>query len=134
MKNARRKRNDAMPKHTATIPQFQNYCWYQLPVRKQVLGQEVVFDCIVAAIQFWPVEELSQAEAGSDEETSAMHGLYKDINRILTLIWGDERFAAFNSLGLDHFMPHLLFVMLHWWRRRKENRARIIVWRRKWVP
>jgi hypothetical protein len=134
VKNARRKRNDPMSKHTATIPQFQKYCWGLLPIRKQVLGQEVVFDCIVAGIQFWPVEELSQAETGSKEEADAIKFLEKDINRLLVLLWGDDRYRSFQILGLEQLLPELLTLMLHWWRRRKDNRGRIIIWRRKWCP
>jgi hypothetical protein len=117
---------------TSTIKQFQEYMWQSLPARRVAAGREVVDDVSILAIQFWPVEELCQAAPRSREEFVARADLRSDIYRLLVLVYGLERAEALRLLGLDSVVSHLLDNMCDWWRRRKDNRAKLIIWRRKW--
>jgi hypothetical protein len=118
---------------TATIPQFQRYVWESLPIRREALDREFVDDIVLAAVQQWPSDELSEAEPGSAEEADAIRSLQWDVRRILEFVYGQERFAGYWLLGGKQMIPQVAGVMLSWWRRRKDNRAKIGVWRRRWV-
>lgn len=115
------------------MPQFCKYCWLLLPIRKVAVGQEVVDDCVTLAVQFWPTEKMSQADAESTEESQVLLGLMCDITRCLAFIYGKERFDAIWKVGLRTVLPNLLGIMVRWWRVKKANRAKIHNWRRKWV-
>ena len=126
-------RNECMRKSTANVPQFQKYCWGMLPIRREAVDEGSVFDCILVAIQTWPVERLAQTEAGTIEEAEALTETAYDIHRVLEFVYGDERWKGYRTIGIDCLLPELLAIMCHWWRRRKDNRAKILLWRRKWV-
>lgn len=117
---------------TSTIRQFQDYMWESLPARRVAIGREVIDDVATLAIQFWPVEELCQAAPRSKEEIVLLADLGGDIRRLLVLVYSLERVEALYLLGLDTIIPQLLDNMCDWWRRRKDNRAKLIIWRRKW--
>jgi hypothetical protein len=40
---------------------------------------------------------------------------------------------AYWTVGLRTLIPNAVEIIYDWWRRRKDNRAKIITWRRKWV-
>jgi hypothetical protein len=118
---------------TATIPQFQRFVWESLPIRKQAIDREFIDDIVLVAIQQWPNDELSQAAPGSPEEAEAIRRVQWDIRRILEFTYGHDRFAGYWLLGARIVIPQVAVVILKWWRRRKDNRARIGIWRRRWV-
>lgn len=118
---------------TATIPQFQRYVWESLPIRKEAIDREFVDDLVLITIQQWPAEELSQASPGSAEEADAIRRLQWDIRRIMELTYGQDRFMGYWLLGARTVIPQLVEVIRRWWRRRKDNRAKIVIWRRRWV-
>jgi hypothetical protein len=118
---------------TATLSQFQRYVWESLPLRREALDQEFVDDLVLIAVQQWPSDELSQASPGSEEEADLIRRLHWDIRRLLELTYGQERFNGYWILGARTVIPQAVEVMLKWWRRRKDNRAKIGIWRRRWV-
>lgn len=126
-------RNDYMRKSTSNVQNFQKYIWGMLPIRREVVDEESVHDCIIVAIQLWPVEKLSQAEPGTMSEAEALLETVSDIHRVLSFVYGEDRWLGYRIIGIDCLLPELLAIMCHWWRRRKDNRAKIILWRRKWV-
>ena len=107
--------------------------WEMCPVRREVLEREVVDDMVTLAVQQWPAEELSSVDPSSQEEVALMHRLAWDVRRMLEVIYGHERFLGLWIVGVKALLPHLLSVMLAWWRKRKDNRAKIIIWRRRWA-
>lgn len=117
---------------TATLQQFQRYVWETLPIRKSVVGREIVDDAVTLAIQQWPSEELSMVDAKSPQEIAILHRVAWDVRRMLELLYGAERFLGFWLVGMRALLPHLIDVVRDWWRRRKDNRAKVIIWRRKW--
>ena len=126
-------RNDCMRKSTSNVPNFQRYCWDMLPIRREAVDKESIYDCILVAIQLWPVERLSQIEPGTIEEAEVLADMTYDIHRMLNFIYGEERWLGYRIIGIDCLLPELIAIMCYWWRRRKDNRAKIILWRRKWV-
>lgn len=118
---------------TATLPQFQSYVWELLPIRKQVVGRELVNDIVLAAVQFWPNEELSQADAGSPEEATEMRRVAWSVRRVLEFVYGRDRFQGYWLMGAKSILSMVLEIIRMWWRRRKDNRAKITIWRRKWI-
>ena len=128
------RRSSRMGKSTATVPLFCKYIWQQMPVRREAVDQESIFDCVLVAIQHWPVEKLSQAEPMTIEEADCLADVAMDVHRVLSCVYGEERWEGYRIIGIDVLLPELLAVMCHWWRRRKDNRGKIILWRRKWVP
>lgn len=118
---------------TATIRQFQRFVWESLPIRREALGQEFISDIVLLAVQQWPAEELSQAAPDTPEEAEAIRSLQWDIRRMAEFIYGEERFAGFWLLGARAVIPLVVEVIRKWWRRRKDNRAKIGIWRRRWV-
>lgn len=122
-----------MGNSTATLPQFQNYVWELLPIRKEAVGRELVNDIVLAAIQFWPNEELSQADTGSPEEATEMRRVAWSVRRVLEFVYGYDRFQGYWLMGAKSVLTMVLEIIRMWWRRRKDNRAKITVWRRKWM-
>lgn len=122
-----------MPLPTRTLEQLQEWVWSELPVRKNVAGKEAVFDAVSAAVHEWPDEDLSSSRAGSDQEMAAMLNLSKSIKRHMALVYGDQKFGSVWVVALQILLPLIVDLILKWWRRRKEHRARIRIWRRKWV-
>lgn len=118
---------------TATVEELQRYVWELLPTRKLAIDREVAHDAVIVAVQCWPVELLSQVEAGSAECLRALNTLVNDIRRILSCVYGTDRFRAYWAVGLRTLIPNAVEIIYDWWRRRKDNRAKIITWRRKWV-
>lgn len=118
---------------TATLPQFQNYVWELLPVRREAMGREFIDDIVIAAVQFWPNEELSKVDAGSPEEQAELRRLAWSVRRVLEFTYGQERFQGYWLLGARFLIPAVLEIVRVWWRRRKDNRAKIAIWRRKWT-
>ena len=118
---------------TATIPQFQRYVWESLPIRREAVDREFMDDLVLIAIQQWPSDELSQATPGSAEEADAMRQVQWDIRRIMEFTYGQERFNGYWLLGARTLIPQAVEVVRQWWRRRKDNRAKVSIWRRRWV-
>ena len=122
-----------MPQPTRTLEQLQEFVWAELPIRKNLAGREAVFDAVSAAVHEWPDESLSAARAGSEEEMEAMLQLSRSVKRHMALVYGDKKFGSVWIVALQILLPLIVDLILKWWRRRKEHRARIRVWRRKWV-
>jgi hypothetical protein len=101
-------------------------------MHRSIVGREVVDDAVMIAVQQWPSDELSQAASKSPEEMVLMHRLAWDVRRMMELLYGAERFLSDWMIGLRFLIPQMLGVMRDWWRRRKDNRAKVITWRRKW--
>lgn len=118
---------------TTTLSQFQSYVWESLPIRKAVLDREVVDDIVLLAVQQWPIEQFSSVEPGSQEEHVVLHAVAWDVRRMIELLYGHDRFVGYWLIGMRVLLPYTLEIMLKWWRKRKDNRAKIILWRRKWV-
>lgn len=118
---------------TATISQFQRYVWESLPIRKEAIDREFIDDLVLIAVQQWPAEDLSQASPGSADEAAAMRQLQWDIRRMLEFVYGEQRFNGYWILGARTVIPQAVEVIRQWWRRRKDNRAKISIWRRRWV-
>ena len=116
---------------TSSLPHFQRFVWESLPLRKEAVGQEIVYDAILLAIQFWPVEPLSQVE--SKQEPVVLNVLCRDIRRVLCVLYGEERLQGYWILGMHALAPEIVRVIHGWWKRRKDNQAKIVMWRRKWV-
>ena len=104
-----------------------------LPVRKEVVGQEAVTDCVILIVQFWPSEELSQTDPKSAEERQVLALLKRDVIRVFSLIHGEERSEGYMRLGLSTMVDWLIELTRNWWRRRKSNRGKVTIWRRKWI-
>lgn len=122
-----------MADSTATLQQFQEFVWDRLPLQRHKLGREVVNDVIAVAVQEWPDELLSQSKSGDSIELEAVQGLKQSVRRHMELVYGEEKFGSFWIIALQIMLPIIIDQMLRWWRRRKENRGRIRIWRRKWV-
>lgn len=122
-----------MPHPTRTLEQFQEWIWSELPVRKNLAGKEAVFDAISAAVHEWPDEDISGFSAGSDQEMASMLKLSRSVRRHMALVYGDNKFASIWVPALQILLPLIVDLILKWWRRRKEHRARLRMWRRKWV-
>lgn len=116
----------------ATLQQFQNYVWEQLPPRRTAAGREVVSDLVALAVQEWPVEALSTVEPGSKEEAKALRDAAVSIKRQAEFMYGQKRFAGLWVIALQILIPIIVQKMLEWWRRRKDNQRRLLSWRRKW--
>ena len=122
-----------MSNQTATLPQFQNYVWELLPIRREAVGREFVGDIVLAAVQFWPNDELSQTANGSVEEATEMRRVAWSVRRVLEFVYGRDRFQGFWLMGAKSVLSMVLEIIRMWWRRRKDNRAKITIWRRKWL-
>lgn len=118
---------------TKTLPQFQDYVWEQLPFQRGMLGKEVVQDVLSVAVQEWPDELLSQCAANSPEEMRVLEELKSSVKRHLQLTYGPDKFGSLWLVALQILLPIIIDQMVKWWRRRKEHRGRIRIWRRKWV-
>lgn len=117
---------------TASLQQFQRYVWESLPIRKEAIEREVIDDLVMIAVQCWPAEKLSQTDTGTQEELVVLSSVSADIRRMLTLIYGEDRFRACWIVALRSLIPQAVGVINHWWQRRKDNRAKLNTWRRKW--
>lgn len=125
-----------MARSTTTLPQFQEWVWEQIPVRqREKAGREMVYDMVAVAVQEWPDDELSQSGEGDEIEQEAVAKLKKTIARHLQLVYGEgkDEYGTIWLLVLQILLPIVISKMLEWWRKRKENRGRIRIWRRKWV-
>ena len=118
---------------TATLPLFAKYVWSQLPIRKLVVGEEIIDDIVILAVQHFPVSEMSQVEPKSPEEASLLRELCKIIDMNLVFIYGDINHEAYWRLGLEAMIGHVVYLVQYWWRRSKRNRGNLILWRRKWM-
>lgn len=118
---------------TSTIQQFQRYVWECLPIRREAVDREAINDVILVAIQFWPVELIAQTQAGTPEEAVVLNVLSQDIRRVLRFVYGDDRFQGYYTIGLRTLIPQTVAIISQWWHSRKDNRAKINTWRRKWV-
>ena len=118
---------------TSNVKQFQQYMWDSLPVRRIAVGREAVDDVSLLAIQLWPVEELCQTDRCSKEEVVILADLACDIRRIMCFVYGVDAFEGLWLIGMRQIMPQLLDNMVDWWRRRKDNRAKVVLWRRRWM-
>lgn len=90
-------------------------------------------DIVLVAIQLWPVEHLSQVDSRSQEQAVVLAALSADVRRILEAIYGEERFRGYRMMGLSPMVLTVISVMHDWWHRRKDNRAKMNTWRRRWV-
>lgn len=122
-----------MARRTGTLPQFQEYVWEQLPYQRGMLGKEAVYDVVNVAIQEWPDELLCSCDPDSQAEAQVTGELGASVRRHLRLAYGAEKFDAMWIIALQILLPIIIDQVLKWWRRRKENRGRIRIWRRKWV-
>lgn len=124
-----------MARATTTLPQFQEYVWSQLPERqRERVGKEAIYDLVAVAVQEWPDETLSQSSPGDEIEREAIDGLRKNVARHMELVYGGRQdYGMIWIILLQVFLPIVIEKILEWWRKRKENRGRIRIWRRKWV-
>lgn len=122
-----------MPLPTRTLVQFQEWIWSELPVRKNVAGKEAVFDAVAVLVQEWPDDCLSDSKDGDDAELAALQIVYRSCKRHMAFTYGEQKFASIWVPALQILLPLIVDLILKWWRRRKEHRARLRMWRRKWV-
>ena len=112
---------------------FQQFVWESLPVRKEVAGREIVDDLITVLVQLWPAEFLAACERGSTGDSVCMESLAKDSERLLTVIYGDDRYRVMWMLAMNVMTHKAINLMNDWWRRRKGNRVKLEEWRKNWV-
>lgn len=122
---------DEMDK-TTTLKQFQQYVWDQLPPRRLKAGQEVVGDIVALAIQEWPVDLLVKYENNPEERDEILRKLALSIKRQAEFVYGQKRFAGLWIAALQILIPIIVQIILDWWLKRKDNQARLIIWRRRW--
>lgn len=124
-----------MARSTTTLPQFQEYIWSKLPEpQRNRAGKEAVYDLVAVAVQEWPDELLSQSSPGDEIEVTALDKLRKNIDRHMELTYGSkDEYGMIWIVLLQILGPIVINLILEWWRKRKENRGRIRIWRRKWV-
>ncbi len=102
-------------------------------MRREAVGRELVNDIVLAAVQFWPNDELSQTNPGSEEEATEMRRAAWSVRRVLEFVYGHDRFQGYWLMGAKSVLSMVLEIIRMWWRRRKDNRAKITIWRRKWL-
>lgn len=122
-----------MPRRTASLSQFQESVWEQLPQSRGMLGKEVVYDVVSVAIQEWPDELLCGCDPGSPAEVKVTSQLESSVRRHMRFAYGAEKFDAMWIIALQILLPIIVDQILKWWRGRKEHRGRVRIWRRKWV-
>lgn len=121
-----------MDESTSTLGQFQQYIWNQLPPRRTAAGQEVVRDLVTLAVQEWPDETLAQCDPGSPQEFEAIKGVIVSVKRQAEFLYGQRKFAGLWMVALNILIPVIVQAILDWWRRRKDHRRRLNMWRRRW--
>ena len=122
-----------MMSKASTLRQFQKTVWDALPIRKNAIGQEVVDDVLLLAIQMWPAAELSAVDPESEEEDQLLAILLTDLRRMMVALYGIEEYQAYSIVGLNTLTPHMIAMLLDWWRARKANKAKLTGWRRNWI-
>lgn len=119
-------------KKSVTLRNYMRHVWKTMPIRKMVMGQEMIDDIAMLCVQFWPDDELRQCDDGTTEEVQALVRLSKKILMNLEFLWG-EHYEGYRHLGLQRSVLGVINITCDWWRRSPRNRTNIIVWRRKWV-
>ena len=113
--------------------QFQEYVWESLPVRKEVAGKEIVDDLVLVLVQLWPDTYLEACDRGSSGDTVCMESLAADSERLMTVLYGDDRYRVMWMLAMNLITHKTINLMNDWWRRKKANRAKLEEWRKNWV-
>lgn len=97
------------------------------------MGREFIDDVVLVAVQLWPNDALSELENNSPEEQEELRRLAWSVRRMLEFTYGEDRFGGYWLLGARFLIPAVLEIARVWWRRRKDNRAKVAIWRRKWT-
>lgn len=116
-----------------TLPMMQEYIWECLPMRKYMAGREAVFDTVMVLVQEWPDDMLAHTKSGDTGEVIAKGELEKSVRRHLTLTYGEKKFGTLWIVALQILLPIIIDLLLDWWRRRKDHRGWLRMWRRRWV-
>ncbi len=119
-------------KKSVTLRNYMGHVWKNMPIRKMVIGQEMVDDIALLCVQFWPDEEMAQCDDSSSEEVKTLVKLSAKILRNLEFLYG-EYYDGYGHLGLQRSVLSVINITCDWWRRSPRNRANLIIWRRKWV-
>jgi hypothetical protein len=103
-----------------------------------MVGKEAVYDAVSVAVQEWPSQRLEafsrNAEGESSaEESAALKDLEGDIKRQMDLVYGDRKFGAVWIIALQLILPIVIRFIYDWWRKRKENKDRLLAWQSKLV-
>lgn len=122
-----------MARRTTSLPLLQEYLWDQLPEERQAVGRTVVNDLINVLVQEWPDEQLSGLNPENYAGSQPLVDLTKSVRRHLRLVYGSADFDSMLLIAIQILLPILITQLLDWWKRRKENRARLRRWRRGWV-
>jgi hypothetical protein len=122
-----------MPRRTTSLPQLQEHIWDELPDKKLAVGREAVFDVVSALVQEWPDEQLSGLNPEDMAGSKAIADLHRSAKRHMRLVYGSAKFDSMWILALQILLPIIINQLLDWWKRRKDNRARLRRWRKRWI-
>jgi hypothetical protein len=112
--------------------EFQAYIWRKLPMRKFMLGQERVMDCLAVMVQEWPDDQFALSEAGVASQSTVIKDLMESMKRHLHLAYGETQFGFIWTIILQALIYEMIVLLLKWWREKKSNRLSLLKWQRCW--
>jgi hypothetical protein len=127
---ARRDKADVGEQQT-TVLELQRYVWGRLPIRKYLCGHSRVFDIVAVLIQEWPFKAIDNSQSGDTAEVHALEDLAHSCKRHLGLTYGEPEWDMWSST-MKHVIWQSIWVLLHWYRQSRENRAVLLKIGSKW--
>jgi hypothetical protein len=115
-----------------TLAEFKQHIWSELPpVRRMLVGREVVDDLVEIAVHQWESEVLLHCVNDTERQAVAAN-ILRSVRRGYQAISGrepDEFGVFFWPILLQAVASLVVGLILQWWLAKRINRVRLDVWK-----
>lgn len=113
------------------LAEFKDHIWSEMPpVRRMLVGREVVNDLVEIAVHQWESDMLVHCTDDVQRQTVAAN-ILRSVKRGYQAISGREpqEYGIFWAMLLQAVASLVVQLILQWWMAKRMNRVRLEVWK-----
>ena len=112
------------------IAGLQDLVWQRLPLRKRIVGREVVDDLVQLAIESWPADYMNHA-ADDAERRIVCLDIEASVKRLYCACSSTDAITMgiLWTFVLQALVGLIVQRILEWWLERRANRALLVAWK-----
>jgi len=113
-----------------TLSGLQDTIWQRLPLRKRIVGREVVNDLVQLAVESWPVDLMNHA-ADDTERAVVCLEIERSVKRLYMACSTTDAITVgiLWTFVLQALVSMIVERILAWWLERRANRALLVAWK-----
>lgn len=113
-----------------TLAALQDQVWRDLPLRKRIVGKQVVNDLVQLTVESWPVDYMNHAADDAERRIVCIE-IERSVKRLYFACSGTDAITMgiLWTFVLQALASLIVQRILEWWLERRANRALLVAWK-----